>query len=106
MGHAGTFHYACALTALVLLTGCDDRPRMWSESELQEIVRETRPLPYGGPASGDDIIVIQEELNALKTEVDGLKESVSLGLSVDEATSQRIDHADERLAAIEDVLYR
>lgn len=77
MGHPGSLHYACALAAGLLLSGCEDRPQSWSRSEIEEIVREVRPQPYGGAASGDDFIRLQGQVDALSAELEALRETVN-----------------------------
>jgi len=45
MGNARSFRYACALAAVIGLTGCDRR--MWSEDEIVSIAGEAEPYKGG-----------------------------------------------------------
>jgi len=70
MGYPRALHYACALASSLLLSACEDRPRTWRESEIQEIARAAAPQPYVDTSTPEEIAALNAEIEELRAYIE------------------------------------
>jgi chaperonin cofactor prefoldin len=80
----GRAHIAVFL--LAALTGCEDRPQRWSESEIREIARNEAEIIAGGAANAASVDMIVEDL---------AQRNAELELQVENLEAQARDHRAE-----------
>jgi len=63
MGHPRLVHYASAVAALALLTGCDSWPKPWSRNDIEENAAE-----QATPDMSPRLLVMEERLLQVEAE--------------------------------------